>query len=136
MTIKATLRSLSGFILIAPVIVPLYLAFDILYWQVPSYYHFVMQDSRVKTIYECRPHPVVGALIRQDDPGSQYYRTEDGIPCVCSSLSGCVPVSFVLRNYTWHFVQAAIFIAAAGMLAYVFFKTRRALVAKGLLPIP
>lgn len=134
MRIKSTLRKFSGLILIAPIVVPLFLATDILYWYMPSFYDFTKHDSRYSIVHECRPHPITGDLIRQDQEGTKYYRTTDGTPCICNSLSGCDTVTFVLQRYAWHFGQAAIFIAAAGILAFVFFKKRKALVAKGVMP--
>ena len=130
MRIKAILRKYAGFIIFAPAIVPLYLAFDILYWYVPSYYHFIRQDSRLDVVHQCMPHPLGGGLVRQDEIGTKYYRPGNGIPCVCNSLSGCVPVSLIMQQYAWHFIQATIFIAAVGVLGFVFFRARRMVARK------
>lgn len=133
MGIKRTLRKYSGYILIAPAIMPFFLAFDGLAFTIPAYYHFLRHD--VLLLRQCTISET-GHLVLQDDPQSRYYRTTDGIPCVYEPVYGFRSVDYLQQLYTLRFIQAAMLIFAGVIILFIFFRTRRALSARGLLPSP
>ena len=131
MDLKRSLKKYSGFILIAPALIPLSLGLEYLRGTMGAYSVWINHVSPYAIIHQCRISDSGLGLTRQGMDDSQ---TGAGIPCVCDSLSGCKPVALVERLIAFRFIQAALFIFAGAVILFIFFRKRRALAAKGLLP--
>lgn len=130
MAANGILKRYSGFILIAPAIVPLLLAEDNLAFSIPGLNHFLTQPVR-----QCAMIGDYGHLVLQDNPLTKYLHSTYGIPCVYDRpYSVFLPVSFVQQFYAWRFIQATLFTFAGGIIIFIFFRKRRALAARGILP--
>ena len=128
---RITLKKYSGYILIAPALMPFFLAFLVLPDAVIGYYHFLKHDIfplRHCTISE------TGHLVAQDDPQSRYYHATGGIPCINEPIHGFRPIGYFQQFYALCFLEAALLIFAGSVVLFIFSKKRPDLAAKGLLP--
>jgi hypothetical protein len=129
MTLRKELSRYSGFILVAPVIVPLFFGVTHLLGAGEAYSTWVRHDNPYTAIHQCRLQSDGIHLTRQ---GMDDFTT-DGIPCACSSLA-CSSVAQIEQAYAQRFLQAGLFLFAGAVILFVFSKKRSALAARRLLP--
>jgi hypothetical protein len=125
------LRKYSGYILVAPGLVPFFPAFLVLPDTVIGYYHFLRHD--ILSLRQCTVSEY-GRLVPQDDPNGRYYRETVRIRCVYNGITGFHSADSIQHQYALLFTEAALFIFAGSIVLFLFSKKWPDLAAKGLLP--